>query len=85
MLSRPNFDPASAECKKRREIVFQVYEKLASHGKNITRWIDGETLFAGADRDACTVDGTHPNDLGMMRMADAVSPVVEELLQMRIG
>lgn len=85
MLSRPNFDPASAECKKRREIVFGVYEKLASDGKNITRWIDGETLFAGADRDACTVDGTHPNDLGMMRMADAVSPVVEELLQMRIG
>jgi lysophospholipase L1-like esterase len=40
----------------------------------------GGSLLLGFDREG-TVDGVHPNDLGMMRHADALGPVVEGLLR----
>lgn len=43
-------------------------------------YIDGETLFGNADHDACTVDGTHPNDLGFYRMAERILPVLRHAL-----
>ncbi|MFQ9872350.1 MAG: hypothetical protein ACLRVT_04860 [Oscillospiraceae bacterium] len=33
------------------------------------------------DRDACTVDGCHPNDLGFYRMAHTLRPVVGKFSQ----
>ena len=42
--------------------------------------IDGETLFQEDDRDACTVDGCHPNDLGFYRMYQTVRPVMKQAL-----
>ncbi len=33
------------------------------------------------DRDACTVDGCHPNDLGFYRMGKAICPIVEKALK----
>ena len=30
-----------------------------------------------------TVDGVHPNDLGMMRMAEALQPAIEKTSQIR--
>jgi lysophospholipase L1-like esterase len=36
-------------------------------------------LLLGFDREG-TVDGVHPNDLGMMRHADALTPIVQALL-----
>ena len=44
-------------------------------------FIDGESLWEGKDRDACSVDGCHPNDLGFMRMADRIEPVLREALK----
>ena len=35
-------------------------------------FIDGEELFGDEDRDNCTVDGCHPNDLGFYRMAKRI-------------
>ena len=34
----------------------------------------------GSDFDECTVDGVHPTDLGFIRMADALEPVIRRLL-----
>ena len=42
--------------------------------------LDGETLFEGEFRDSCTVDGSHPNDLGFFRMAMVIGEVVGRLL-----
>ena len=42
--------------------------------------LDGETLFGTTERRDCLVDGTHPNDLGFRRMANAITPVLRELL-----
>jgi len=43
-------------------------------------FVDGETLYGQVDRDMCAVDGTHPNDLGFLRMADGIEPVIRSML-----
>lgn len=51
-----------------------------SDGDENLYYIDGETMFGTADQDACTVDGTHPNDLGFYRMAEQIRPVLARAL-----
>ena len=43
-------------------------------------FLDGSTLL-GKDFDECTVDGVHPTDLGFMRMADKIEPVLKKILR----
>ena len=43
-------------------------------------FMDGSTIL-GEDYDECTVDGVHPNDLGSMKIADAIRPVIENILR----
>ena len=45
-------------------------------------FVDGYSLFHGDLREECTVDGCHPNDLGMARMADMIGKAVEFALTM---
>ena len=42
-------------------------------------FLDGATLLASA-ADECTVDGVHPTDLGFMRMAEGIEPVIRSIL-----
>ncbi len=82
LVSRPDFYPGT-EDERRREAVFQVYKEALDHGDRHIVWVDGRSLFEGEDRDACTVDGTHPNDLGMARMAWAIGRALESALPER--
>ncbi len=41
--------------------------------------LEGEKLL-GQDRDD-TVDGSHPSDLGFMRMAEVFEPVIRRILE----
>jgi lysophospholipase L1-like esterase len=43
-------------------------------------FFDGSHSLGGEDYYECTVDGSHPNDLGFLRMADALEPVLKTLL-----
>ena len=70
-MSKPDFD-GDPIAPARREAVKATYDKaLAEDDKNVY-FIDGQTLFKETDRQSCTVDGTHPNDIGFLRMAEAV-------------
>lgn len=80
MLARPNFYKDDPECCERRDIVRRTYEKAIADGDNRVYHIENELLFGSCERDACTVDCCHPNDLGFMRMAEAVYPVVRQAL-----
>jgi hypothetical protein len=42
-------------------------------------FLDGETLFGADDRDICTVDRLHPNDLGFYRIAKVIHPLYQQL------
>jgi len=57
---------------KRRDIIYRTYSNALNSGDKNVKFIDGACLFKGTNPDACTVDGTHPNDLGFMRMAEVI-------------
>ncbi|MBE7028494.1 MAG: hypothetical protein E7407_05635 [Ruminococcaceae bacterium] len=79
-ISRPNFDYKNEDDIRRRETVYSTYQFASRNGDKNVYFIDGESLFGGEDRDCCTVDGVHPNDLGFYRMADIIGAVVGRLL-----
>ena len=79
-ISRPNTDINPLDSEKRFEVIKQTYENAKNAGDNNVYLIDGRTLFGTVDREACTSDGTHPNDLGMFRMAEVIAPVIKTIL-----
>ena len=79
MLSRPNFDE-TADAKERRAVVFNTYQNAQKSGDKNVYFADGETFFGKENRTLCTVDTTHPNDLGFYRMAQAILPTMQKIL-----
>lgn len=55
-----------------------AYERLRQDGIGRLHYLPGEKLL-GTDNEA-TTDGSHPNDLGMVRYADAYCEVLKPLL-----
>jgi lysophospholipase L1-like esterase len=64
---------------ERRDLQRQVVESLRDQGDRLVFFKDGQELL-GLDFDECTVDGSHPTDLGFMQMANALEPVLKALL-----
>jgi len=56
-----------------------AHARLSAAGVPGLHYVPGEALL-GTDGEA-TVDGTHPTDLGFMRMAEALEPVLRTLLE----
>ncbi len=65
---------------KRRALV-AAYERLKASGVANLHYLDGEHLV-GEDGEAA-VDGSHPSDLGMMRIAESLEPVLNRVLTPR--
>lgn len=80
LISKPDFDANRTENARRRAVIQATYDRARAAGDRMIWFIDGETLFGTVDRDACTVDGCHPNDLGFYRMAQTITPVLREIL-----
>lgn len=80
MMTRPaiTYDD---DCKLRREIVKRTYHNALSAGDKNVYFIDGESFFGDDDREICTVDRIHPNDLGFYRMASVIEPVIKGILE----
>jgi len=57
----------------------EVYAQLVKAGQRKLFYVPAAKLL-GTDGEA-TVDGTHPTDLGFMRMADAIEPVLRRALK----
>ncbi len=66
---------------EREAIIRSTYEKARELGDENVGFVPAIALWGEKERDACTVDLLHPNDLGAMRMADALYPVIFELLE----
>ena len=82
IVSRPVFKHLDADAEERRKIVFDTYKNADDRREKVV-YVDGYGICCGYDRDDCTVDGVHPNDLGMMRMADAIGQAVDYALSIR--
>jgi len=55
-----------------------AYDRLVGEGMKGLVYVEGEHLLG--DDDEATVDASHPSDLGMMRMADSLEPVLRPLV-----
>lgn len=80
MVSCPDSDRKPADADARRDVIKSSYERARKNGDQNVYFIDGHTLFGYECRDACTVDGTHPNDLGHYRMGCVIGDVISEIL-----
>ena len=80
MMTRPkaNYDE---DDKKRREVVRATYERAVADGDENVWFIDGESFYGETDRELCSIDVIHPNDLGFFRMASVIEPVIEKILK----
>jgi hypothetical protein len=77
ILSKPDYENGLTENKIRKDIIYKTYKKAVDQGDKNVFLIDGELLFGTTNRDSCTVDGCHPNDLGFMRMAETIYPYIQ--------
>lgn len=80
MISRPNYGSLPKTDNERKRVIIETYEHALNNGDKNVYFIDGETFFQGQFRNACTVDGTHPSDLGFYLMAKKIAPVIKKLL-----
>lgn len=64
----------------RREVLRSSYLKARNLGDDKIYFIDGETLFGDSDREICTVEGIHPNDLGFYRIAKEIEKLYKKIL-----
>lgn len=80
-VSKPDFDNNPEMNRARRDVIRRTYENAKNNGDSLVYFVDGKTLFGETDRDACTVDGCHPNDLGFYRMAQTIYPALKAGLE----
>ncbi len=80
MISRPDFTANYEDSVARRDVIFDTYRYAREQGDKNVYFIDGEGIFRGEFEDACTVDGTHPNDLGFALMANTVACVLKRIM-----
>jgi lysophospholipase L1-like esterase len=64
---------------ERRQALRKAFDELKRAGVGDLHYLPGDDLV-GDDGEGAT-DGSHPNDLGMMRYADAYEPALRKLLR----
>ena len=87
LISKPDFNQfgdsgrmRTADSASRRDVIIDTYRNARQRGDKLVWFIDGEGFFSGPDETDCTIDGTHPNDVGMLKMADTVHRVLLRIL-----
>ena len=76
--SAPVGSPADKEMMSRRDFQRSLVNDRRSAGDKNIYFLDGSEIL-GDDYDECTVDGTHPTDLGSARIADALQVAIEDI------
>ncbi len=74
-----NGSPAYKMLMYNRDFQQKIVEERRTAGDTNIYFLDGSTIL-GDDYDECTVDGVHPTDLGSLRIALALQPVIEGIL-----
>ncbi len=72
-----NTDSSSEE---RLKVIKKTVAYARRHGDNNVELVPGKALYGKFDRENCTVDMTHPNDLGFYMMAQAVAKPLKKYI-----
>jgi lysophospholipase L1-like esterase len=75
----PFFPHRKTHHQKSRAALKKAHTELTDAGVGDLYYLDGNDLL-GHDGEAAT-DGSHPNDLGMLRYADAYEPILRAMLK----
>ncbi|MDD4689144.1 MAG: SGNH/GDSL hydrolase family protein [Eubacteriales bacterium] len=75
-ISKPDIHFDYEDCIKKRTVVMENYSKAWNSGDHNVWFVDGASLFGSDGREECTVDRTHPNDLGFYRMAQSIGKML---------
>lgn len=80
IITKPDYYTNPDESDRRAEIIYKTYEYAKENGDEKVYFIHGKTLFGGNYYHNCTIDGCHPNEVGFMRMAEKIGPVVAKAM-----
>lgn len=80
LMSRPDTDNRVEDSRARRAVIARTHRRARADGDRRIWYVDGRSLFGRCNRDACTVDRSHPNDLGFLRMATRLRPLLGAIL-----
>ena len=80
-MTRPNRSAPGSVLYRRVEIVRKTYENALARGDKNVWFIPGGDLLAPELEGNYNVDGSHPNDLGFFSMANAIKPVLKEMIE----
>ena len=81
MVTCPDTDRIPERADAHRAIIRRTYEKAVAEGDKNVYFVDGSTFFGKEERHLCTVDDCHPNDIGFLRMADVLEPILRNILE----
>lgn len=65
----------------RRDVILRTYNNAKAAGDENVYFVDGRRMYDQFGLALCTVDGCHPNDIGMWCMAQKIGAVVKEILE----
>ena len=79
-VSLPDFDRVSGT-RERMQVIKDTVKKAKSEGDKNVYFINGKLMMGKtpSEREVCSVDGIHPNDLGFYRMALAIKKVLSKI------
>ncbi|MBO9606256.1 MAG: SGNH/GDSL hydrolase family protein [Paenibacillaceae bacterium] len=78
--SHDAFNPEGARAHEERKRIQQgEVERRRQAGDGNIYFYDGDLLL-GDGAEECTVDGVHPTDLGFLRMAEGLTPVLKQIV-----
>ena len=72
-------EPRRAKAAEANSYLRGLYNRLKAAGDRHVHYVHAAHLLGGDGED--TVDGTHPTDLGFMRMAEGMTPILREALR----
>jgi lysophospholipase L1-like esterase len=65
----------------RRRIAMQTYLNAAASGDTRVFYLDGASMMADDCSEDALIDGVHPSDLGIRRMAYSIGAAVDEIMR----
>ncbi|MBQ9545417.1 MAG: hypothetical protein IJV00_09865 [Clostridia bacterium] len=71
------------EAPYRRDVIWRTYAEAWDSGDRNVYFLDGNSFFASNERNDCTVDGSHPSDLGMYRIAEKLYDALVSIFRIR--
>ena len=80
IMSTTTNEPFINEVALRREVIYKTYENALASGDTNVYFLDGRESFAPYDNFG-TVEGCHPNDLGLFGIAKSLEGIFDKILK----